>query len=93
MNFQQENALQEDLFTVNTLDDKDNRLVEVLDLINDKFGRNTLRIADQGLQDKHALKQEKRSKSFTTKWDELLEVKTKDKRIKIKEDSRDNNQK
>jgi len=75
MDFQQGNALQEDLFTVNTLDDKENRLVEALDLINDKYGRNTLRLADQGLNDRHALKQEKRSRSYTTKWDEILAIK------------------
>jgi len=85
MDFQQQNALQEDLFTVNTLDNKDNRLVEAMDLINDKFGRNMLRIADQGLSDKYALKQTHRSNSFSSNWNEMLEVKT-------KEDSRDKNQ-
>jgi len=78
MDFQQENALQEDMFTVNTLDDKDNRLVEALDLINEKFGRNTLRIADQGLSDKHALKQNRRSNSFSSNWNEMLEIKMED---------------
>jgi len=75
MDFQQENALQEDLFTVNTLDDKENRLVEAMDLINDKFGRNTLLIADQGLSNKHASKQNRRSNSFSSNWDEILEIK------------------
>ena len=82
MDFQQAEALQEDLFTDNTLNDKDNRLVEALDLVNDKFGRNTLKIADQGLKDKHALKQNMRSRSYTTRWDEILEVKIKDKKKK-----------
>jgi len=76
MDFQQADALQVDLFTDNTLDDKDNRLVEALDLVNDKFGRNTLKIADQGLKNKHALKQNMRSRSYTTRWDEMLEIKT-----------------
>ena len=74
MDFQQAEALQEDLFTDNTLNDKDNRLVEALDLVNDKFGRNTLKIADQGLKNKHALKQKLRSKSYTTHWDDMLEI-------------------
>ncbi|MCF7832242.1 MAG: Y-family DNA polymerase [Candidatus Marinimicrobia bacterium] len=85
MDFQQQNALQEDLFTVNTLDDKDNRLVEALDLINDKYGRNTLRIADQGLHDKHAMRQNQRSKSYTTRWDEILEVKIQETKSKKQE--------
>jgi DNA polymerase V len=76
MDFQQAEALQVDLFTDNTLNDKDNRLVEALDLVNDKFGRNTLKLADQGLKDKHALKQKLRSKSYTTRWDEMLEIKS-----------------
>ena len=78
MDFQQENALQEDLFTVNTLDDKENRMVEAMDLVNDRFGRNTLRIADQGLSDKYALKQTRRSNSFSSNWDEILEIKMED---------------
>jgi DNA polymerase V len=76
MDFQQADALQVDLFKDNTLNDKDNRLVEALDLVNDKFGRNTLKIADQGLRDKHALKQQMRSKSYTTNWNQILEIKS-----------------
>ena len=78
MDFQQAEALQTDLFTDNTLNDKDNRLVEALDLVNDKFGRNTIRIADQGLRDKHALRQNMRSRSYTTKWGDILDIKAKD---------------
>jgi DNA polymerase V len=75
MDFQQADALQVDLFTDNTLNDRDNRLVEALDLVNEKYGRNTLKIADEGLKNKHALKQQLRSKSYTTRWDEMLEIK------------------
>lgn len=82
MDFQQADALQVDLFTDNTPNDKDNRLVEALDLVNDKYGRNTLKIADEGLKNKHALKQNMRSRSYTTKWNEILEVKVKDKKKK-----------
>ncbi len=75
MDFQQEVCLQRDLFTVNDPQEtKDMRLVKALDMINDKYGRNTLRVGDQGLGDKHALKQSRRSKSYTTQWDELLEI-------------------
>jgi len=76
MDFQQAEALQEDMFTDNTLDDKDNRLVEALDLVNEKYGRNTLKIADEGLKNKHALKQTRRSKSYTTRWNDILEIKS-----------------
>lgn len=82
MDFQQAEALQEDLFTDSTLDDKDNRLVEALDLVNEKYGRNTLKIADEGLKNKHALKQNRRSKSYTTRWDEMLEIKNENKKTK-----------
>lgn len=74
MDFQQDTALQEDLFVNNTLDDRDNRLVEALDLVNDKFGHHTLKLADQGLMNKHAMRQQKRSKSYTTQWDDILEI-------------------
>jgi len=49
-----------------------------MDLINDKFGRNMLRIADQGLSDKYALKQTHRSNSFSSNWNEMLEIKMED---------------
>ena len=70
------------MFTDNSLNDKNNRLIKALDLVNDKFGRNTLKIADEGLKNKHALKQNMRSRSYTMKWDEILEVKVKDKNKK-----------
>jgi DNA polymerase V len=76
MDFQQETALQVDLFNNEKHDHKDTQLMHALDLINEKYGRNTLKLADQGLSNKHALKQEKRSKSYTTDWDEILEIKT-----------------
>ena len=76
MAFQQAEALQEDMFSDNSMDDKDNRLVEALDLVNEKFGRNTLKIADQGLKNKHALKQNLRSRSYSTRWEEMLEIKS-----------------
>ncbi|MDZ7796757.1 MAG: Y-family DNA polymerase [Candidatus Marinimicrobia bacterium] len=75
MDFQQKDCLQSDLFTVNDPQERnDMRLVKALDMINDKYGRNTVRVGDQGLADKHARKQSRRSKSYTTQWDEMLEI-------------------
>ena len=76
MDFQQETALQTDLFNNEKYDHKDAQLMHAIDLINDKYCRDTLKLADQGLSNKHALKQNKRSKSYTTDWNEILEIKT-----------------
>ncbi|MFA6617875.1 MAG: Y-family DNA polymerase [Candidatus Neomarinimicrobiota bacterium] len=75
MNFQQENELQTDMFSQDLCNGSENKLSEAMDIINDKFGRNTIKLADLGLEDKQALKQEKRSQSYTTDWDDIIEIK------------------
>jgi DNA polymerase V len=74
MDFVPEDSLQGELFREYPNDEKEMRLIRALDLLNDKYGRGTLRLADQGLHDKHALKQNRRSRSYTTRWSEILEI-------------------
>lgn len=74
MDFVQENSLQEELFNTYPEDAREMELVRTVDLLNDRYGRGTLRLADQGLLDKHALKQKRRSRSYTTRWSELLDI-------------------
>ena len=65
---------QRELFRGDPLEERDMRLVRASDMLNEKYGRGTLRLGDQGLRDKHALKQSRRSRSYTTQWEELLEI-------------------
>lgn len=74
MDVVQEDALQRDLFNVAPDDEDEMRLVRSMDKLNGKYGNGTVRLADQGLLDKHALKQNRRSRSYTTRWSEILEI-------------------
>ncbi|MBN2780332.1 MAG: Y-family DNA polymerase [Candidatus Marinimicrobia bacterium] len=72
--FVQEDSLQGELFDGIYENKREMELVRAVDVLNERYGRGTVRLGDQGLLDKHALKQEKRSRSYTTRWNELLEV-------------------
>lgn len=49
-----------------------------LDIINKKYGQNTLRVAAQGINRKWRLKQEKLSPQYTTSWQSIINVKAED---------------
>ena len=50
------------------------RLQAAVDHLNRQFGRDTVRTVRQGFADRHRLRAEKRSRCFTTRWEELLRV-------------------
>jgi DNA polymerase V len=58
------------------MNQKQNTLSSVLDSLNDRFGRDTLRTAAQGYSKDWHLKQEKLSQRYTTCWNELMTVKS-----------------
>ena len=66
-------SIQQDLFKPFN---KANRiaLLNSIDIINKKMGRDLVRYAVQGYKKSYILKQKKLSKSYTTKWKELLNV-------------------
>lgn len=53
---------------------RNDRMMEVVDQINDKMGRSTVFFAACGNRPKIPMRQEHRSPCFTTQWGELLEV-------------------
>lgn len=55
--------------------DKHKRLMNIIDKVNSKYGRDTLKLAIQGDGKEWRLRQEKLSKQFTTKWEHILNVK------------------
>jgi DNA polymerase V len=69
-----ENNLQGNLFFEGN-QSKLNKLSEVNDSINRRYGRDTLRLAAQGNKKEWKLRQQKLSKGYTTKLDEIIEVK------------------
>jgi DNA polymerase V len=69
-------AQQQDMFHAATGREKSERLMRVLDSINQKMGRATVKLASEGLQVRQdwRMKQERKSPSYTTRWEDLLKV-------------------
>jgi DNA polymerase V len=67
------NPMQQNLFTP-VLSKENNALMNCMDTVNEKYGRNTIRIASQGFERKWWLRQEKLSPGFTTRWNEILTI-------------------
>jgi DNA polymerase V len=63
-----------DLFGFKPSVSKSDKLMVVMDEINRKMGKQHLRIASMGYKQPWAMRQERKSKSFTTNWDELILV-------------------
>ncbi|HEY9826948.1 MAG TPA: Y-family DNA polymerase [Stenomitos sp.] len=54
---------------------KSDALMQVIDSINQQFGKGAIRFAAAGLKQTWSMKQERRSPRYTTRWDELPQVK------------------
>lgn len=65
---------QTDLFEFSPIIKKSSKLMDVLDSINAKMGKSTLRIGSQGFNAPWKMKQENKSPSYTTNWQDLLIV-------------------
>ena len=67
-------SIQENLFHPFQSSSKEAKLMKAVDSINHLWGSGTVQFASQGLQKKWQGKAEKRSKRYTTQWEELLVV-------------------
>ncbi|MBY0475829.1 MAG: translesion error-prone DNA polymerase V subunit UmuC [Nitrosomonas sp.] len=68
------NHRQSDLFSRISADNKSDNLMNVIDQINIRMGRSTLKLASEGFRQPWKMKQGNRSPGYTTKWDELIFV-------------------
>ena len=66
--------VQQNLFETPEKRERSARLMEVMDILNQKYGAGTLRYGVSGLQRSWSMKAARRSPRFTTRWDELLIV-------------------
>ena len=66
--------VQRDLFVDPGQQEKDRKLMTVLDSLNRQFGTGTIRCAAEGLQQSWQTQAKQRSPRYTTRWDELLRV-------------------
>ena len=69
----QANEVQQSLFYDRR--DRDERISESIDRINQAFGSDTIRYAVQGKNESWSIKREKLSPSYTTDWNEFLTLK------------------
>lgn len=72
-----ESTMQYTIFDIFEMDNKIKEINNVMDSVNDKYGFGTLRIGTCGEKRVFRPKADKRSRRYTTDWDELLEAKTK----------------
>lgn len=66
---------QETLFDDPVSRAKSTRLMEVMDVVNREFGRDTLRSGASGVAQRWTMRSENRSPRYTTRWEELPVVK------------------
>ncbi len=63
------------LFQNSNNDLKKKGLMEAMDEINSRFGRDALKLASQGINHKWQMRRNLLSNNYTTRWSEILEVK------------------
>ncbi len=61
-----------DLFSSESADTKSGELMSVMDQINARMGRGTLKLASEGFKQLWKMKQGNKSPNYTTNWDELI---------------------
>ncbi len=66
------NHRQSDLFSQAPADTKSDNLMNVMDQINARMGKSTLKLASEGFRQPWKMKQGNRSPGYTTKWNELV---------------------
>jgi DNA polymerase V len=74
-NFSDENLVQQDLFKPVYNESPNQRLMKVMDGYNRSANNGQLFFAAEGLGKPWFMKQSRKSKRYTTRWDELLEIK------------------
>ncbi|HSH86903.1 MAG TPA: Y-family DNA polymerase [Methylophilus sp.] len=67
-------GIQNDMFSNMEPDSKSDRLMQAMDAVNKKMGKGKLIVGSQGYGQPWAMKQERKSPSYTTNWDELLKI-------------------
>ena len=71
-----ESEIQADLFNPSGYSTRQHKLMESMDTLNARFGKQTMTIAGAGTGNRQSwrMKQEHLSPRYTTRWDELMEV-------------------
>lgn len=67
-------GVQTDLFSTGNVTKKSSNLMGVMDAINNKMGKESIKLASEGFKRPWKMKQENKSPSYTTNWDDLVKV-------------------
>jgi DNA polymerase V len=67
-------GVQTDLFSQVQVSPKSSKLMLAMDAINKKMGKESIKLASEGFTRPWKMKQENKSPSYTTKWDELVKT-------------------
>ena len=67
-------GVQTDLFSQVQVSPKSTKLMQTMDGINKKMGKESIKLASEGFTRPWKMKQENKSPCYTTKWDELVGV-------------------
>lgn len=68
------NEVQQDLFGANQVGTRTSELMNVLDAINKKMGRDSIKLASEGFKRPWKMKQGNKSPNYTTKWNDIPPV-------------------
>ncbi len=68
-------GVQTDLFSQVQVSPKSTKLMQTMDGINKKMGKESIKLASEGFTRPWKMKQENKSPCYTTKWEELVNVK------------------
>ncbi len=66
--------IQLDLFNEHKSNPRNDRIMQTLDKVNAKYGRNTLSLAALGITKPWKMRQLRKSKRFTTSWQEVITI-------------------
>ncbi len=67
-------GIQRDMFSQFQVPEKSNKLMSVLDSINRRMGKESIKLASEGFNKPWKMKQENKSPCYTTNWRELIRV-------------------
>jgi len=67
-------SVQQDLFNPVPVSAKNNQLMQVMDQINDRYGKGKLRSGTEGFNKQWVMRSDKKSNAFTTCWNDIMKV-------------------
>ena len=71
MGLQPKDSVQASLFDDTAEQDKSNKLMTLMDAVNQRMGKGSMTIAASGTKQRWSMRRDSKSPNYTTDWDEL----------------------